>query len=364
MSTVAHYAALAAPRPKIYGVAEIAKALATTDDNEILAAIAEGFIAYSTGMVSVPPIQTMGQPPLHPFIDPSDGSQMCIKSGYIEGDEHTVVKMAPGSFLSNTRASIGLPVNTGLNLIFSQNTGRAEAILLDEGLLTEIRTAACGALAASLMAPKALTAIGVLGAGIQARWQLRMLKCVTSCRKVFLYALERLEEFRLEMAAEGWEVHICSSAEEVVKDVELLLTVTTTRKPIVKASWLKARGLGGEGSEGTKPLHINCIGADAPGKGELEAECVAMAKLLCTDALVQTVERGEFQHAIAADLIPVESVVEIGELLGMKDSFPNPHDGRGSLTIFDTSGVSVQDIMITKCVYQALVAMDAARARL
>jgi ornithine cyclodeaminase len=369
MSTLEDFAALAAPKPKIYTVVEIAKALATNDDSEILKAIADGFVAYSQGKVSVPPIQTMGQLPLHPFVDPSEGSQMCIKSGYIEGDEHLVVKMAPGSFLSNRE--IGLPVNTGLNLIFSQKTGRTQAILLDEGLLTEIRTAACGALAASLLAPSQLTAIGVIGSGMQARWQLRMLKGVTECRKVFLFALERLEDFEAEMGAEGWEVHICSSAEEVVAEVELLLTVTTTRTPIIKASWLKARGLGAEGGgQAGRPLHINCIGADAEGKGELEPECVAMAQLLCTDSLVQTVVRGEFQHAISAGLVSAESVSEIGELLDRdrKGGFVNPHSDadNATLTIFDTSGVSVEDIMITKCVYQALVAMDAdaARARL
>ena len=93
--------------------------------------------------------------------------------------------------------------NSGVMQIYSQDTGRLEALLLDEGLLTEIRTAAAGALASTLLAPTAVSCVGILGTGVQARWQLRFLKNATSCRKVLVFALDRIDEFIAEMNAEG-----------------------------------------------------------------------------------------------------------------------------------------------------------------
>merc|ERR1712216_921203 len=280
----------------------------------------------------------MGQTPLSPFTaamkdSTNNGSQMCIKSGYITGEDQIVVKMAPGGVITN--AAIGLLTNSGVNLVFSQLTARLEAVVFDEGLLTEIRTAACGALAAKLFAPSKGGCIGILGSGTQARWQLRLLSSAVSCREVKVFALERLEDFKSEMEAEGWRVTICSDAESVVRSADMLVTVTTTRSPIVKASWIKGR----------KNMHISCIGADAPGKGEMEPEVIQCADFLCCDAKAQTFERGEFQHAYGKGLVKEADVMEIGEVLS-KTNLHRQGAGDDRLTIFDTSGVAVQDLMI------------------
>jgi len=267
---------------------------------------------------------------------------MCIKSGYIEGDDSIVVKIAPGGVMTNEAK--GLSTNSGLNLVFSQHTARLDAILFDEGLLTEIRTAACGCLAAKLFAPRSTRCIGILGSGIQARWQLRMLAIATPCRQVKVFALDRLTDFKAEMEAEGWSVTACSNAEEVVRAADLLVTVTTTRRPIVKASWIKGR----------RNMHITCVGADAPGKGELEAEVVPMADFLCCDSKAQTFERGEFQHAQKAGYLSEQKKVhEIGDVV-TKPRLHRQGVDDDRLTIFDTSGVAVQDIAITKFVFAAL----------
>ena len=100
-------------------------------------------------------------------------------------------------------------------------------------------------------------------------------------------------------------------------------------------------------------MHISCIGADSVGKGEMEAEAVAAGDFLCCDALVQTFERGEFQHAKQAGIIKDTDVIEIGKAIQDKSCHrQGPNDDR--LTIFDTSGVAVQDVMITKYVFEAL----------
>eukprot|EP00933_Yihiella_yeosuensis_P068673 TRINITY_DN7456_c0_g1_i1.p1 TRINITY_DN7456_c0_g1~~TRINITY_DN7456_c0_g1_i1.p1 ORF type:complete len:201 (-),score=51.61 TRINITY_DN7456_c0_g1_i1:103-705(-) len=180
------------PMPRLITVKEIEKAV--QDHQEIIKLQADGFVAYSEGKVSVAPVQSMGQPPLQPFLAGGD-SQTCVKSGYVAGDSYYVIKVAPGGVPENEKR--GLPSNTGLMLLFSQLTTRLEAILFDEGLLTEIRTAAASALASSKFAPKDLSVIGLIGTGIQARWQLRLLKSVTTCRKVMVHGrnAERAAKF-------------------------------------------------------------------------------------------------------------------------------------------------------------------------
>lgn len=262
-----------------------------------------------------------------------------MKSGYVTGDDFYVVKVATGGFTENSQSNMS--PNSGCMQIYSQRTGRLEALLLDEGLLTEIRTAAAGALASSLFAPKQINCIGILGSGAQARWQLRLLKNITTCRKVLVFALDRLDEFQREMNAEGWEVSIAKSVEHLCSSCELIHTVTTARAPLVKAEWVR------------KGMHISNIGADSPGKQEMDPEIMTKADLLVTDSRAQTVERGEFQHAIKAGLIDLKTVHEIGEVLDKPELHRRgPQDQR--LTVFDTSGVAVEDVQITKMVYLAL----------
>merc|ERR1712039_865395 len=111
----------------------------------------------------------------------------------------------------------------------SQKTTRLEAILFDEGLLTEIRTAAACALASSLWVPRDLATVGLIGTGIQAKWQLRFLKSVTPCRRVLVHSRnqERAEKFCKEVSAEGWQASV-SSAEDVARSCRLIHTVTSS----------------------------------------------------------------------------------------------------------------------------------------
>lgn len=324
------------PLPRLITLDQIEAAV--QDHQQIIRLQADGFRAYSSGKVSVPPIQSMGQHPFHPF-ESSPNAQTCVKSGYVAGDQYYVIKVAGGGVPENPQH--GLPMNTGLMLVFSQKTTRLEAILFDEGLLTEIRTAAACALASSCWAPKELSAIGLIGTGVQARWQLRFLKAVTPCRRVLVHSrsAEHAARFCEEVAVEGWHAS-AASAEEVARGCTLIHTVTTSREPILRREWIQT---------GT---HITAVGADVPGKQELDVALVAAADLLLCDSLAQTFERGEFQHAVAAGAIDKAAVVEIGAALDRPELHRTTGDAR--LTIFDSSGVAVQDVMIAKMVYQAL----------
>jgi len=154
---------------------------------DLIESIKDGFMSYSNGKFNACPIQTMGAPPMAPFGGSSSSSsssnyaaQTCVKSGYLTGESHYIIKVASG----------GCPFpNSGLMQLFSQYTGKLEMILLDDGLLTELRTAAAGAVAAQLLAPELTKSsyIGILGTGVQARYQLRYLQYVTKCRNVLVY---------------------------------------------------------------------------------------------------------------------------------------------------------------------------------
>ena len=150
---------------EIIGRDEIERILPRVD---LLDIMEEGFAAYSRGEVTVPP------PGELLFDDPP--GDVHIKYGYIRNDDYYVIKIASGFYRN---PELGLPSSNGLMLLFSRQTGCLTAVLLDEGRLTDVRTAAAGAVVAKYLAPKTVGCIGIVGAGIQARLQLLNLLPVT-----------------------------------------------------------------------------------------------------------------------------------------------------------------------------------------
>ena len=143
---------------------------------DVVAAMEEGFIQYSNGNTVVPPVGELL------FVKPKGDAH--IKYGYIKNDDYYVIKIASG-FYENSK--LGIPSSQGLMLIFDQKTGVPKGVLLDEGYLTDIRTAAAGAVASKYFAPKELKAIGIIGTGIQAKLQLQYLQTHTPCNSVWVW---------------------------------------------------------------------------------------------------------------------------------------------------------------------------------
>ena len=216
--------------------------------------------------------------------------------------------------------------------------------MLDEGILTELRTAAVGALAAKLLAPK-IEAIGVIGSGVQARYQLDMLSVVTECRNVLVWGRTptNVDILISEMTAKGWNISAATSPDRLLEDVDLIITTTPSREPIIGKSNLSTRKSG---------LTIICIGSDAPGKHELSPALIAKADLLVADTCAQSIERGEFQHAVANGLVSKESLVPLGDLIQNEDLHRKDDDDR--FIIFDSSGVALQDCVVSSLVVGTL----------
>lgn len=329
--------------PRLYTLDQIEKVTAQpTFAKDLIQGIRDGFVALTKGDFFACPIQTMGLPPF-PFVEVEGyAAQTCVKSGYFKGQDHYVIKVASGGY--------PMPTNSGLMQVYSQETGKLEALLLDDGILTEIRTAAAGALAAQLLAPKNIACIGMVGTGIQARYQLRMLPNVTDCRKVLVWGRTagKARELCDELSEEGWDMHVVDEIDKLLQECDLIVTTTCSRDPLLgkDLSALPHR-------KKNNGLHITCIGADAPGKVELDPELVATADLLVADTVPQSLERGEFRTAVLNGLVKEESIVSMGSLVQRTDLHRRDKDD-GRITIFDSSGVALQDCVISSMTYKAL----------
>ena len=136
--------------------------------------VEQGFCALAQGKVVMPPIMSMP-------VSEHNG-EICVKAAYVPGLDSFAVKMSPG-FFDNPK--LGLPSSSGMMVLFSSRTGMLEALLLDNGYLTDVRTAAAGAVAARHLAREDSAVACVIGAGMQARLQLEALMLVrpTSLKK-------------------------------------------------------------------------------------------------------------------------------------------------------------------------------------
>ncbi len=303
---------------------------------DLSASIAQGFVAYSQGRVVVPPVGEL-------MFDHPPGDTH-IKYGYIQGAPHYVIKIAAGFYENPT---IGLPSNSGLMLVFSSRTGQIETILLDEGYLTDVRTAVAGQIAAQYLAPTRIHAIGVLGTGVQARMQVEYLKPVTQCSRVIVWGRnrERALEYKKEMGNMGYRVSLAQSPAQVAAQSNLLLTTTPSKKPLLTPQDIQP---------GT---HITAMGSDTPDKQELDPGIFKAAEIVVADSLPQCRDRGEISKALATEYLKEKDVIELGRVIETAPQTPARSSVRSSnrqISIADLTGVAVQDIQIATAVCQAL----------
>ena len=308
-------------------IIELAEINSLLDRVDAVAAIEEGFIAYSAGKAVVPPV---GELLL-------DKGEVHIKYGYIRNDDHYVIKVASGYY---ENARLGLPTGNGLMLLFKQATGELESILLDQGLLTDIRTAAAGAVVAKHLAPKGIDRIGIIGTGVQARLQLKYLRNIVDCREVIVCGRgeRQLENFASETDLAEYTIETTLDAKRVAKACQLIVTTTPSHSPLIFATDI------GPGT------HITAVGSDTKEKQELDAQILLRADLVVADSIFQCLERGEIYKALSAGLIDSNELVELGDIIRGK------HFGRtdpNQITIADLTGVAVQDIKIAEAVYLA-----------
>jgi ornithine cyclodeaminase/alanine dehydrogenase-like protein (mu-crystallin family) len=310
---------------KIITLDEINDVLPSLD---LIPAIEAGFAAYSAGDAVVPPVGEL-------LLEKGD---VHIKCGFLKNDAHYVIKIASG-FYGNS--NLGLPSSNGMMLLFSQQTGELVSILLDEGRLTDTRTAVAGAIAAKHLAPKSVSRIGIVGSGIQAREQLIHLRPITTCRDVLVWGRgeKALSAYRSEMEEQGCRVETTLDAASILSSCNLIITCTPATEPLLSGEQLQA---------GT---HITAVGSDTAEKHELDSAILGRADLVVADSIAQCLLRGEIFRALNAGAIQPDTAVELGRVI----SGDSP--GRTSeeqITVADLTGVAVQDIKIAAAVYAAV----------
>jgi len=294
---------------------------------DVVAAMEEGFVQYSNGNTVVPPVGELL------FDNPKGDAH--IKYGYIKDDEFYCIKIASG-FYENTK--LGISSSQGLMLLFNQKTGEPVAILLDEGKLTDIRTAAAGALAAKYFAPKNVKAIGIIGTGIQARLQLEYLQKITNCKTVWIWGRnpQNTNDFKNEIEP-SYDVHIASSPSELASYCNLIVTTTPSVTPLLQANDILP---------GT---HITAVGSDTSEKQELASQLLHKANIIIADSISQSKSRGEIYRATNENAINSKKVVELGKAIQDTSLQRTSED---QISIVDLTGVAVQDIMIATAVYK------------
>jgi ornithine cyclodeaminase len=280
------------------------------------------FAALASGQVVMPPILSMELAEANGEVD--------VKTAYIPGFDGFAIKVSPG-FFDNPK--LGLPSLNGLMILFSAKTGLVEAVFLDNGYLTDIRTAAAGAVAARHLAPAEVTTAGVIGTGVQARLQIEAAHLVRPFSRVLVYGRDPAHATACAAdiaAALGVEAEMVTDPAALVARSQLVVTTTPARAPILRTEWLHPG------------LHITAMGSDQAGKNEIDPRALVEADLYVCDRVSQCEVSGELEAAHAAGLMTKATPPELGAIIAGAQGRKSEND----VTICDLTGTGAQDTAI------------------
>jgi len=293
--------------------------------------VEQAFTALADGEVVMPPILSMDLPAANGEVD--------VKTAYIPGFDGFAIKVSPG-FFDNPK--LGLPSLNGLMILFSAQTGLVRALFLDNGYLTDMRTAAAGAVAARHLAPQNVETAGVIGTGVQARLQMQAAHLVRPFKRLLVWGRDaaKAQTCAEDMAAQlGIGAQAVSDPADLVAESQLVVTTTPARDPVVQAGWLHPG------------LHIIAMGSDQEGKNEIDPKALIQADLYVADRVSQTAKLGELRSAQEAGLWDRGIPAELGQVI--TGQAPGRR-GEEDITIADLTGTGAQDTAIASHVYQML----------
>ncbi|ADI73223.1 alanine dehydrogenase [Methanohalobium evestigatum Z-7303] len=233
-----------------------------------------------------------------------------------------------------------LPTVMATVILNSTETG-APISIMDGTYLTDMRTGAGGGVAAKYLARPDSKIIGIIGTGNQARSQLLALSHIFNIEQVKITSKssKHCDEFEKRMKPVVGGDFTKTDIKDVC-DCDILVTTTPVRDPIVKFEWI---------NEGT---HINAIGADARGKQELESEILKSSKVIVDDT-EQASHSGEINVPLSNNIISTTDIYgELGEII---TGHLTGRESRKEITIFDSTGLAIQDISTADFVYRKAV---------
>ncbi len=252
-----------------------------------------------------------------------------FKSGF--DAENNILGVKAGGYWPQN-GLINLPNHQSTVLLFDPDSGRLKALVAGNRL-TAFRTAASSAISIKYLARQDSTKLGILGAGGQAPFQVEAALRQRDFKQLLISDLDSERANQLSATFENSNLRVdCVPAEQMVRDSDVVITITPSFKPIVESEWV---------SPGT---HFACMGADTEGKQEIETDIVVNAQLF-TDEIVQSIKIGEFQHASNAGSISTEQITPIGRVISNADTGRKSPD---EITVFDGTGVALQDLVAAK----------------
>lgn len=262
-----------------------------------------------------------------------------VLSAYVPGQPGHPEQEGPGL--------VGLKAYTGFAsgvrfavMLYSGADGRLLAII-EADLLGQMRTGAASGVATRYMAHADAHVVGVLGTGGQARTQLLAMCAVRLVERVLVYGRdpERRRAFCEEMAdTTGVAVMPVASAEDAVREAEIVVTATTSREPVLSGNWLRA---------GT---HVNAMGSNWHNRREVDDATIERSAVVVVDALDQArIEAGDLIIPAAAGRFDWSRVVELGAVVS--GSTPGRHTP-DEITFFKSLGIGLEDVAVAGHVYQ------------
>lgn len=309
-------------------------------DHEAIECVEQAFIALATKAVAMPPILRLDIPDHRGEVD--------VKTAYVPGLNSFAIKVSPG-FFDNPK--LGLPSTNGLMMLLSAHTGLVEALLLDNGYLTDVRTAAAGAVAAKHLSRPDSRVATIFGAGMQARMQLTALTLVRPIEQARIWARdpERAKKLAEELTTTlGFPVSAEENAERACQGADIIVTTTPANSPVLDAAWL----MPGQ--------HVTAMGSDAERKNEIDPAAILRAAPYVADSLKQTRRLGELHHMITAGLVDEDATFpELGAVIAGQSA--GRRDGE-AITLCDLTGTGVQDTAIATLAYRHATAAGAGQA--
>jgi ornithine cyclodeaminase len=293
-------------------------------DLDAVDCVEQGFTTLAGGKVVMPPIMTLPVP--------DHNGEVCVKTAYVPGIDSFAMKMSPG-FFDNPK--IGLPSTTGLMVVFSSKTGLLQSLLLDNGYLTDVRTAAAGAVAARHLARADAAHVCIIGAGVQSKMQLKAMTLVRDIKSAVIWARDvaKAEAAAASLRAElGIDISVSTDIAQAVSSADIIVTTTPAADPVIQAEWLRPGQL------------VIAMGSDQEHKCELEPACLARADLYVPDSQSQCTVKGELRSAITAGLFAADH--GFPELGAITSGQATGRQSERDLIIADLTGTGAQDTAI------------------
>ncbi|MCO7630931.1 ectoine utilization protein EutC [Pseudomonas guariconensis] len=303
-------------------------------DRAAVDTIEQAFALLATAQVAMPPILRLDVPEHNGEVD--------VKTAYLPGIARFAIKVSPG-FFDNPK--LGLPSLNGMMMLLSARTGLLDALLLDNGYLTAVRTAAAGAVAARWLAREDSRCVALIGSGEQARLQLQALRLVRPIERVHLWARDPAKAAALgdELGRDGGlQVLVCDSIDQAMQGADIAITCTPSREPLLQPHHLHPG------------LHITAMGSDAEHKNEIAPQVVAEVDRYVADRLGQTRVLGELHHALRAGLVHDDGAFcELGQVIAGQQP---GRTSAGQITLCDLTGTGAQDTAIANLAFERALA--------